>query len=105
MSAYESDEIDGSRTVPSSDIARLKADKAGVVVAPAYGTVYYDFNNKAAPFDNVLVRKAFCLAIDRESLIYDVAQNDAVPAFSFMAPGYSVDGLIYEDVRISDFLK
>jgi oligopeptide transport system substrate-binding protein len=99
LSAYESGEIDGTRTVPSSDIARLKADKAGLVVAPAYGTVYYDINNKAAPFDNPLVRNAFCLAIDRESLIYDVAQNDAVPAFSFMAPGYSVDGVDFTEGR------
>ncbi len=99
LSAYESGEIDGSRTVPASDIARLKAEKAGVVVAPAYGTVYYDFNNKAAPFDNVLVRKAFNLAIDRESIIYDVVQNDAVPAFSYIAPGYSVDGVDFTDGR------
>lgn len=92
LTAYENGEVDGVRTIPSSDMARLKADNAGVQTAGSYGTVYYDINCGVAPFDNVLVRKALNLAIDRESLINNVAQIDAVPAFSFYAPGYVVDG-------------
>lgn len=92
LTAYENGEVDGVRTIPSSDMARLKADNAGVQTAGSYGTVYYDINCGVAPFDNVLVRKALCLAIDRESIINNVAQVDAVPAFSFYAPGYVVDG-------------
>lgn len=92
LTAYENGEVDGVRTIPSSDIARLKADNAGVQTAGSYGTVYYDINCGVAPFDNVLVRKALCLAIDRESLINNVAQIDAEPAYSFYAPGYVVDG-------------
>ena len=42
--------------------------------------------------NNVLVRKAICLAIDRQSIIDNVVQVDAQPAYSFLAPGYSVDG-------------
>ena len=90
--AFEAGEIQGSRSIPSSDYARLKAEDAGVVAVPAYGTVYYNFNCGRAPFDNPLVRKAFNLAVDREALINDVAQVDAVPAYSFIAPGYVVDG-------------
>ena len=60
--------------------------------APSYGTVYYDFNCSAEPVNNVLVRKAICLAIDRQSIIDNVVQVDAQPAYSFLAPGYSVDG-------------
>ncbi|MDO4547553.1 MAG: peptide ABC transporter substrate-binding protein [Clostridia bacterium] len=97
LMAYESGEIDGTRTVPGSDIARLKAEDAGLVVTSAYGTVYYDINCAKAPFDNVLVRKAINLAIDRTSLIEDVAQTDAVPAYSFIAPGYVVDGVDFTD--------
>lgn len=92
LTAYENGEVDGVRTIPSSDMARLKADNAGVQTAGSYGTVYYDINCGVAPFDNVLVRKALCLAIDRESLINNVAQIDAEPAYSFYAPGYVVDG-------------
>ena len=92
LMAYENGDINGMQSIPSSDIARLKAEDAGVVMTPSYGTVWYDFNCAKAPFDNVLVRKAFCLAVDRTAIIEDVAQVDADPAFSFMAPGYVVDG-------------
>lgn len=92
LTAYENGEVDGVRTIPSSDMARLKADNAGVQTAGSYGTVYYNINCEAEPLDNVLVRKALNLAIDREALINNVAQVDAEPAFSFYAPGYVVDG-------------
>lgn len=102
LMAYESGEIDGMNAVPASDYARLKANDDGFVVTPSYGTTYWNFNCTAEPFDNVLVRKAFNLAIDRYTLINDVLQADAEPAFSFIAPGYSVDGVDYTDNR-SDF--
>ena len=92
LTAYENGEVDGVRTIPSSDYARLKAENAGVQVYPSYGTVYYDINCAKAPYDNALVRKALCLAIDREALINNVAQVEAQPAFSFLAPGYVIDG-------------
>ena len=92
LTAYESGEVDGVISIPSSDYARLKADKAGVQTSPSYGTVYYNINCSAAPFDDPLVRKALCLAIDRQSIIDNVVQVDAQPAYSFLAPGYVVDG-------------
>lgn len=63
-----------------------------VQTSPSYGTVYYNFNCSAEPVNNVLVRKAICLAIDRQSIIDNVVQVDAQPAYSFLAPGYAVDG-------------
>ena len=102
LMAYEAGEIDGMNQVPASDYARLKANDDGFVLTPSYGTTYWDFNCAAEPFDNVLVRKAFNLAIDRYTLINDVLQMDAEPAFSFIAPGYVVDGVDYTDDR-SDF--
>lgn len=92
LTAYESGEVDGVASIPSSDFARLKAENPGVQTSPSYGTVYYDFNCSAEPVNNVLVRKAICLAIDRQSIIDNVVQVDAQPAYSFLAPGYSVDG-------------
>ena len=92
LTAYESGEVDGVRSIPSSDYARLKAENAGVKVETSYGTVYYDINCAKEPFNNPLVRKALCLAIDREALINNVAQVEAQPAYSFLAPGYVVDG-------------
>lgn len=92
LTAYESGEVDGIISVPSSDYARLKAEKAGLQVYPSYGTVYYNINCEAEPYNDPLVRKALCLAVDRQALIDNVVQVDAQPAYSFLAPGYSVDG-------------
>ncbi|MCR5161121.1 MAG: peptide ABC transporter substrate-binding protein, partial [Lachnospiraceae bacterium] len=92
LTAYESGEVDGARNIPSSDYARLRAQNAGVQVSTSYGTVFYDINCAKEPFDNVLVRKALNLAIDRTALINNVAQVPAEPAYSFLAPGYVVDG-------------
>lgn len=102
LTAFENGEVDGVRMVPSGDIARLKAEKSGLNTAPIYGTVYYNFNCEKEPYNNPLVRKALNLAIDRDALINNVAQLDAVPAYSFYAPGYVVDGKDLTDGR-SDF--
>ena len=90
--AYEAGEIDGSRTIPGSDYNRLRMEGAGVVSVGAYGTVYYNLNCEKAPFDNVLVRKALNLAVDRTALINDVVQVECEPAYSAVSPGYSVNG-------------
>ena len=92
LMAYENGNIDGMSSIPSADMPRLKAEDAGVVMTPSYGTVWYDFNCAKAPFDNVLVRKAFSMAVDRTAIIEDVVQTEADPAYSFMAPGYVIDG-------------
>ena len=101
LMAYEGGGIDGMSTIPSSDYARLKAENAGIVVSPSYGTVFYDINCAAAPFDNVLVRKAFAMAVDRLAIIEDVVQTEAQPAFSFISPGYVVDGEDFVEGRDS----
>src|SRR5699024_5767888 len=58
LTAYESGEVDGIRSIPSSDYAILKAENAGVNVVPNYGTVYYNINCGKEPYDDPLVRKA-----------------------------------------------
>ena len=92
LTAYENNEVQGIRSAPSGDLARLKAENAGLKIVPSYGTVYYDINCAKAPYDNPLVRKALALAIDREQLIRNVVQLDATPAYSWLAAGYKLDG-------------
>ena len=79
--------------------------------ASRLGTYYYGFNTEKAPFDNLLVRKAFVAAVNRQGVIDLVAgQSDAgryatahgLPlALTFTAPGTwgHVDGSA-EDVGI-----
>jgi oligopeptide transport system substrate-binding protein len=102
LMAYEAGEIDGSRSFPSNEFPRMRAQDDGLIIVPAYATTYYDINNAKAPYDNVLVRKALNLAIDRAALIDEVIQAPATPAYSLIGPGYVVNGEDFT-AAISDF--
>ncbi len=97
LTAYESGEVDGLDSILSSDVARLKAEGAGVQTATSFGTTYYNINCSKAPYDNPLVRKALNLAVDRDALINNVLQVDAIPAYNLIGPGYVVDGVDFAD--------
>lgn len=99
LNAYLTGEVQGIRTIPLADYAKMKAENPGFVSSPTYATTFYLINNKKAPYDNVKVRKALNLAIDRQSLITNVLHGSDKPAFSPIAPGYVVDGKDYADGR------
>jgi oligopeptide transport system substrate-binding protein len=87
LSAYESGEIQGQLNVPPTDVARLKTDPdSGLLITQAYGSTYYDINVTKAPYDNVLVRKALSLAVDRDKII-DILKNYGTPSYAISARG------------------
>lgn len=86
LAAFKNDEIMYSDSMPTEEIPALK--KEGVLrIDPLLGTYYYCFNVNKAPFDNLKVRKAFTLAIDRQYIIDKIAQGDQIPAGAFVPPG------------------
>lgn len=95
-------DIDGQWEIPSADLPSLKANSDSLQIIPSYGTTYYEINCSKAPYDNPKVRLALAMALDRTSLIENVLQSTDQPAFSLIAPGYSVDGIAYDEGR-SDF--
>lgn len=56
-------------------------------VAPYLGTYYYVFNTQKAPFDDVRVRKAFALAMEREGLVKHIVQGRKEAAYAWVPPG------------------
>ena len=99
--ALDKGDIDGSWEVPSSDLPNLKATSDALQIIPSYGTTYYEINCTKAPYDNPKVRQALAMAIDRTALIENVLQSTDNPAYSLVAPGYSVDGVAYDEGRSS----
>lgn len=74
--------------VPTSKIAAYAEDERGVFHAtPLLATAFAVFNTHRKPFDNALVRRAFALAIDRDTLIPSVAKQAASAAHSLTRPG------------------
>jgi oligopeptide transport system substrate-binding protein len=92
VAAFENDEIDVQEDLPTADIDRLKA-LPEYKQFPMLGIYYYGMNVEAPPLDNVDVRKALALAVDRQSLIDNVVKGGQVPALGFIPegmPGFDV---------------
>ncbi len=57
-----------------------------VQINPWLGTYFYMFNTTRAPFDDVRVRKALAMAVDRELLVETVMQGIVDPAYALVPP-------------------
>lgn len=89
---YQSNQLDysGAPTgeVPTDQIPVLKKTKKDeLVISPLAGTYYYLFNNKVEPFDNVNIRKAFAMAIDRKQIVEKVTLGEQIPAYGLVSKG------------------
>ena len=76
--------------LPPDEIARLK-ETPEYDQYPALGTYYYGFNVKN--ITDVKQRRAMSLAIDRQSIIDNIAQEDQLPTTGFTPkgmPGFDV---------------
>ena len=90
LAEYEAGNADNVSTVPLSDLDRIKADPVlsqELSISPQLCTYYYGFNTKAPVVDDVRVRRALSMAVDRQSLIDNVLKGDQEPAQWFARPG------------------
>jgi oligopeptide transport system substrate-binding protein len=87
---YQTGELDimGSQQnpVPSAHIAELQG-QPDFKSAAALATRYIGFNNLKAPFDDVDVRRAFALAVDKQTLANQVLAGAVVPADRILPTG------------------
>lgn len=91
---FERNELDWAGSplsnLPNEVIPILK--KTGNFVSyPIAAVYYYVFNVERFPFNNVLLRKAFALAIDRQSIIDHILQADQIAATSLVPPLFHPD--------------
>lgn len=74
--------------VPIDLIPYWEKDKTGSFHKKPYlGVYYYWFNITKPPLDNLLVRRALNLAIDREKITKFVTKGNQEPATAFVPPG------------------
>ena len=65
-----------------------RAERPEIVhIEPWLGTYFYMFNTTEPPFDDVRVRKALAMAIDRDLLDESVMQGIVEPAYALVPPG------------------
>lgn len=73
--------------VPLTKIAVYQRERADSIrIDPYCGVYFYRFNVKHKPFDDVRVRRALALALDRESLVKNVTLAGEKPAYSIVPP-------------------
>jgi|TARA_B110000483_G_scaffold99953_1_gene122611 oligopeptide transport system substrate-binding protein len=65
----------------------LRDDPELIEIAPYIGTYYYMVNTTRAPFDDVRVRKALAMTVDRDLLVETVLQGIVAPAYAVVPPG------------------
>ena len=89
LSMFENNELDWAgyplSGLPIDAISSLskKGDLGRYEIA---GTYYYIFNVKEFPFTNANIRKAFTLAINRQSIVTNVTQGGQPPATGLIPP-------------------
>jgi len=85
--ALETGEVDYIVDVAFPDIARMEADP-NITVKQRPGAMfqYFVMNNARAPFDNVYVRRAIDMALDREAMVLASLEGFGIPIYSTMPP-------------------
>ena len=81
---YESGECDILTEVPPDAVKQLRG-RPDFITGPILATSFYSFNVTGKPFDDVRVRQAFSLAVERENLV-KVARGGQKPARHFVPP-------------------
>ncbi len=86
MNAYNSEEVQINRNISNEEQKSLITSNSDFVIRDLIGTYFYVFNTDKEPFNNVNVRKAFALAIDREEITNNVLGLGQSPATRLISP-------------------
>jgi len=97
---YQAGEIDSMEGMAPADLQLVKADpdlsKQLYQGVGDFACYYLFFDVTTAPWDNPKVRQAFSHAVDRDAMQKAIWDTQAIPAPSYLAPGFpasNVDGL------------
>ena len=85
---FQAGEIDSYTDVPADQVKFIRANlKDQFRLSPYLGTYYFAINTKKPPFDDVRVRQALSMVIDREFLAEQIWGGTMIPGYSLIPPG------------------
>lgn len=92
LASYRNGELDRAGhpngEIPTDQIPIVQQElKDEVEIKGTASTYYYEFNVTAEPFDNVNIRRAFAMAIDRQAIVDKVTLGGQLPAYGYVPPG------------------
>jgi len=86
--AFRAGQLDVTMAVPSSKLDTYRTATPAVLhTVPLHETRYLALNTAKAPLNDVRVRRALSLALDRETLVTKVLKSGQRPALTFVPPG------------------
>ena len=89
LNRYRAGELDITFSVPSESFAQMKKERPDELrVSPFLAVYFYGFNLSKPPFkDNLKLRQALSMAVDRETLVENVIGRGELPAYGWVPPG------------------
>mgnify|MGYP001030500124 CR=1 FL=1 len=86
---FRSNGLHWTHEVPSNQFRWLESNLSdALLISPWFGTYFFSFNLTRAPFiDNLELRQALNLAVDRSILTEKVSQFGEIPTFTLIPPG------------------
>ncbi len=89
LNRFRAGELHITSNVPPDAFEQLKQEYADELrVYPYLGVYYYGFNLTKPPFqDDLPLRQALSMAIDRETLVEKIIGRGELPAYSWVPPG------------------
>ena len=113
VNRYKAGEVDIVYTLPINQFSQLKKTLGDEVdVSPQLATYYYEFNTTRAPFNDVRVRRALNMALDKDIIADKVLGQGQRPAWVISQPeigGVKLNGPDYaswpRDKRIAEAKK
>jgi oligopeptide transport system substrate-binding protein len=85
---FQAGELHSTSDMPADQTKALR-ERLGdqVKISPRLGTWYFAVNTAKRPFDDLRVRQALSMAIDREFVADQIWGGSFLPAYSFVPPG------------------
>jgi len=86
LSMYQSGQLDAAVSVPISELPKLVAS-GDAKILPELASYYYQFNVTKKPFNDVRVRKALTLAMNRTAITTSLTKGEQPPAMALVPYG------------------
>ena len=87
---YQAGELHSNDELPIEQLAELRRTFGDQLrIAPYLGVYYYQFNVRKKPWDDVRLRRAISMAIDRDFISDKVLGGAMAPAYGMVPPGIS----------------
>ncbi len=100
--AFRAGQLHITSTFPPDKVDTYRREHPEVLhIDPMFGTYFYRFVVTKPPLNDVRVRRALAMAIDREGITRSITRSGQIPAFSLVPPGtagYQPVQTIVEDV-------